>query len=312
MKTQVIDFNQSRLSPKGLALSLGGFDGIHLGHQALLNRLFLTAKERKAPSGLCLFHPLPFQVLKGQKDFKRLLTIEETQELLKVFPLDFFCIIPFNQEFSKLNPKEFIHSFIVQHFDPVHILVGYDFSFAYQRRGDFSVLKNLAHPLGFSTEQTEAYLYEDKPVSSSRIRKCLSSARMEEVAALLGRPFSIQSRVIKGEARGRRLGFPTANLRLCQKELPPFGVYGGRAKAGNLWYKAVVNIGRRPTFVSSSRSILTEVHIISENLNLYDQDLKVELDVFIRKERIFPRVSELKSAIKQDIQKVLEFYTDPV
>ena len=305
LRTQVIDFNQANQAPKGSVLSLGGFDGIHLGHQALIKRLLFEAKKKKIPSCLCLFDPLPFQVLKGQSSFKRLFSIEETKELLQPFHLDFFCIIPFNYQFSKLKPGEFVRSFLIRQFDPVQIIVGYDFSFAYQKEGDFSVLKDLADQFGFSVEKVEAYLHKGKPVSSSRIRKCLSLAQMKELKALLGRPFSIQGTVVRGEARGRQLGFPTANLQVKHKELPSFGVYGGRAKAADLWHKAVINIGRRPTFDPEDKRCLIEVHIISSEWNLYDQHLKVELDFFIRKEKAFSKISELKMAIKQDVKVAL-------
>lgn len=311
MKTQVIDFKQACLIPKKSVLSLGCFDGIHLGHQALIERLLLEANKKKAPSCLCLFDPLPFQVLKGKRIFKRLFTIEETKELLKPFDLNFLCIVPFNHKFSKLSPKEFVHSFIVKQFNPFKMIVGYDFSFAHQREGNFSVLKKLADKAGFSVEQIDVCLYKKEPVSSSRIRKCLALAQMEELKALLGRPFFIKSKVIKGDARGRKLGFPTANLQVKQKELPPVGVYGGRAKVADLWHKAVINIGRRPTFVTIEDSVLIEVHIISACFDLYAQDLEVELDFFIREEKAFSKVSDLKTAIKQDIQKALSFnYTD--
>ena len=305
MKTQVIDLNQSDLAPKRSVLSLGGFDGIHLGHQALISRLSLEAKKKKIPSCLCLFDPLPFQVLKRQNSFKRLFTIEETKELLQPFDLDFFCIIPFDYQFSKLKPREFVRSFLIQQFDPVQIVAGYDFSFAYQKEGDFSVLKDLADQFGFSAEQVEAYLHEGEPVSSSRIRKCLSLAQMKELKTLLGRPFSIQGTVVRGEARGRQLGFPTANLQVKHKELPPFGVYGGRAKVADLWHKAVINLGQRPTFDPGNKRCLIEVHIISSELDLYDQNLKVELDFFIRKEQAFSEISKLKMAIKQDVKMAL-------
>lgn len=307
MKTLFIDFDQAHLAPKKSVLSLGGFDGIHLGHQALIKQLLQSAERKKSPSCLCVFDPLPFQVLKKQGVFKRLFTIKETEELLKSFNLDFFCVIPFDLQFSKLSPEEFIRSFIVRQFDPVQIIAGYDFSFAYQRKGDFSVLNSLATQFAFSAKQLEALLYKGQPVSSSRIRKCLATAQMEELKCLLGRPFSIQAKVIRGESRGRKLGFPTANLRPENKELPLFGVYGGRVKLRDSWHKAVINIGRRPTFPESGALELVEVHIISSEFDLYDQVLTVELDCFIREEKSFSGVSELKKAIKQDIKRTLEF-----
>ena len=312
MKTQLIDFSQARRAPKKSVLSLGCFDGIHLGHQSLIKKLVFEAKKRKAPSCLCLFDPLPFQALKGES-FKRLFTIEETKQLLEPFNLDFLCIIPFDHGFSKLSPSEFVHSFIVQQFDPVKMIVGYDFSFAHQRKGNFSILKKLANQHGFLAEQIEACLYKREPVSSSRIRKHLSLAQMDELKALLGRPFSIKAKVIRGSARGKKLGFPTANLQVIQKELPPFGVYGGKAKISSSWHKAVINIGKRPTFSGDNGPVLIEAHIISACFDLYAQDLEVQLDFFIRKEKAFSNVLELKSAIQQDIKRAESFkYTGSV
>ena len=284
---------------------MGGFDGIHLGHQALIRRLLLSAKEKKAPSCLCVFDPLPFQFFNKKPPFKRLFNLEETQDILEPFGLDFLCVIPFNDKLSKLNPQDFIRSFIIKRFRPLHIVVGYDFTFAHQRAGDFSTLKNLAQKLGFSVERVEAFLHKKKPVSSSRIRKSLALSHLEELKKLLGRPFSIQSQVLKGEGRGKKLGFPTANLQAQNKELAPLGVYGGKAQVESQWHPAVINIGQRPTFASKKPSLLTEAHILFANLDLYGQTLKLELDFFIREEKAFSGVSALKKAIKQDIEQVL-------
>ncbi|MCZ0932587.1 MAG: bifunctional riboflavin kinase/FAD synthetase [Oligoflexia bacterium] len=300
METKFIDLRRASSSPKSLVLSLGGFDGIHLGHQVLIKKLVEISKKKQASSCLCLFDPLPFQVLQGEKAFKRLFTIQELGKLLKSFNLDFLCILPFDSHFAKLSAKEFIQSVLVPHFDPLHIIVGYDFSFSYQKEGNFSVLQSYGKELGFSVEQLKPCLYQGKPISSSRIRKHLSLADMKEVKALLGRAFSIQSQVLRGDGRGRKLGFPTANLKPEKKELPPLGVYSGRAQIQKDGYPAIVNIGCRPSFNGSQTFV--EVHIPSFNRNLYDQILTVELGDFIRKERAFSKLSDLKEQIRQDIQ----------
>ena len=302
MKLQFIDLNQTDLSPKGSVLSLGGFDGVHLGHQLLIRKLIESSKKKRTPSCLCLFNPLPFQVLKGES-FKRLFTIQELKEFLKRYDLDFLCIIPFDNNFSRLSSTEFIQTVLIPHFNPQHVIVGYDFSFSYQKEGNFSVLSSYGKKLGFSVEQTEPVLYKKKPISSTRIRKHLSLAEMAEVKALLGRPFSIQSQVLKGDGRGKKLGFPTANLKPNQKALPPLGVYSGRAYIQNRWQSAVINIGCRPSFDGSQ--IFVEAHIPSINRDLYNQTLKLELGQFIRKERFFSNSSDLKTQIRQDIQKAL-------
>ena len=300
MKTKFIDLKQASLSPKRLVLSLGGFDGIHLGHQFLIKKLIETSKKKQTDSCLCLFDPLPFQVLQGEKAFKRLFTIQELEKLLKSFNLDFLCVVPFDSQFAKLGSKEFIRSVLIPHFNPLHIVVGYDFSFSYQKAGNFSVLQSYGKEIGFSVEQVGPYLYKGQAISSSRIRKHLSFADMKEVKTLLGRPFSIQSHVLRGDGRGRKLGFPTANLKPEKKELPPLGVYSGRVQIQKNYYPAIVNIGCRPSFNGSQTVV--EAHIPAFNRNLYDQMVTVELEGFIRKERAFSKISELKEQIRQDIQ----------
>ena len=283
-------------------LSLGGFDGIHLGHQALIKRLIKAAKKRQAPSCLVLFDPLPFQVLKGKKSFKRLFTLSELEVLLKEFDLDFLCVIDFDSLFAKLSPKEFIQSVLLPQLDPLHIVAGYDFSFSYQKAGNFSVLQSYGKELGFSVEKAEPYLYKGEPVSSSQIRKYLSEGNIQQVKNRLGRSFFIQSQVLKGEGRGRKLGFPTVNLKPVNKELPLRGVYSARLNIQKEIRPAIVNIGCRPSFDGEQN--LVEVHIPDFNRDIYGETLKVELERFIRKERKFLKVSALKAQIKKDIQSL--------
>lgn len=400
---QVIDFHQHLdLDPKAV-LSLGGFDGIHLGHQRLIHRLKAKARQKKTSSGLLLLDPLPFQVLKGLP-FKRLFTIKETCKLLEPFGLDFVCLIPFNKTFARLSPKEFIDDFLESHFAPSAVLAGYDFRFGRNREGDLALLKKLAP---FEIEHLEAVQQEGGPISSSRIRERLAQADMEGVRHLLGRPFSIEGRVVKGEGRGQALGFPTANLQPeGGKTLPPLGVYAGKLvvdrcgasstqgvknpsllqrqgvnpllqqqginlhsqrqevnphsqrqgakpptqqkgskKTELFWpqppqtkklapktsqgpdkFPMLVNIGHRPSFaggrgntssnagagsyrLSFTRDEETkappfiEAHVLSHNEDFYGQWIKLELDFFIRKEKVFPNPSDLQAAIRQDIKK---------
>ena len=304
MKTLRIDWKQPNLSPKKVTLSLGGFDGIHLGHQSLIKKLVRRAKENKSPSALCVFDPLPFQVLRDIKPFKRLLTLSEMESLLSELKLDFFCILPFNKELSKTNPQDFIDSFLIPHFQPKHILTGYDFSFAYQRKGNFSFLKSYQEKHPFSLEKADVFLQGGTVVSSSLIRKHLKLGEMRAVEKFLGRPFSIESQVLKGEGRGRKLGFPTANLKLDHKEYPCLGVYKAIVKIKNQpesQFKALVNIGIRPTFYKS-KEILAEAYILGFNQDLYGQTLKLELKDFIRKERVFQSLERLKEQIQKDIK----------
>lgn len=309
MRMQWIDWGKPDLSPKRVSLSLGGFDGIHLGHQFLIKKLVQRATEKQSLSALCVFEPLPFQVLRNIKPFKRLFTLFEMEGLLSKFNLDFFCILPFNKELSKISPEDFIESFLIPHFEPLHILTGYDFSFARNREGDFSFLKSYQKKHGFSLERASVFEQKGRAVSSSLIREHLKSGDLKTVKELLGRPFSIEGKVLKGKGRGGKLGFPTANLNLEHKELPCFGVYKASAAIKNPPgaqksppLKAVVNIGRRPTFYKDSK-ILAEAHILGFNQDIYGQILKLDLEDFLRKERKFQNAAELKEQIKKDIKK---------
>ena len=222
MKTKAIDFDRADLSPKNLFLTLGAFDAIHRGHQSLIKKLVVKAQKNQSPSALALFDPLPSQVLSQQKPpFKRLFSLSELKNLLKPFGLDYLLIIPFSQDFSLWQPSEFIHSFLIPHFKPSFMLLGYDFGYAHKKSGDFSSLEGYAKQGLFSVEQVPALLHKKEPISSSRVRGQLLKANMSEVELLLGRPYSIESQVIKGEGRGRKIGFPTANLKLQNKQYPP-------------------------------------------------------------------------------------------
>lgn len=302
MKTQVIDLFQPSLSPKNLVLSLGCFDGIHLGHQSLIRQVVLSAKKHLVKSALCVFDPLPSQIIKSQQAFTKLLTIKETQHILRDFDLDYFFIIPFTIPFSKYSPKDFVNDFLKKHFNPIEFIVGYDFFFAHQKQGDFLLLKKLANSASFVAKQIPAYLQDNKPVSSSRIRKCLALSQMQRVKSLLGRPFTIQAPVIRGHSRGTSLGFPTANLQIQNKQLPALGVYAGRVCLSKKSYKAVINLGQQPSF-GLNNPIAVEVHILDFNSCLYKQELQVSLEFFLRKELAFSSVLKLQQAIKQDIQQ---------
>ncbi len=306
MKKIVIDFKDSSRTPKKTLLTLGCFDGIHLGHQKIINEIQLKSRKYKLKSCLCLFDPHPLQILNPSQDFKRLFLIEEIESILQSYKLDYFCIIPFDSNFAKLSAKDFIYSFIKEQFDPFEIIVGYDFSFGFNRMGKVSDLKKEGKKLKFKVNQISAVSYENEIVSSSIIKQKLSLGFMDQAMKLLGHPFFIKAKVIKGDGRARKLGFPTANLFIKpEKKLPKKGVYGCRVKtSGGLIKEAVMNIGTRPS-IDSKGQLSVEVHIINENLDLYNQDLEVEIKRFIREERRFFRLSQLQEQIKQDIKEVL-------
>ncbi len=309
-----------------LVLTIGCFDGIHLGHQSLIRALKAEAQSLKAKSCLCLLDPHPQKTLNPGGGFQRLCAVKETETLLRPWGLDYFGIINFTRKFSQTPPEDFLRLFVKPRLKPKKIIAGHDFSFGAGGSGDFRLLKRLGRELGISARQIPPALYKKEPVSSSRIRRALTLGRMELAAAMLGRPFSIRGPVKKGEGRGSRLGFPTANLCLKGKFLPKKGVYAakaqiikkggrGRGRPLGLWRKAAVNIGCRPTFRSARPAeALAEAHIIRESADpaaisdLRGAELELDLIRFLREERAFAGPEALKRQIKKDLQETLKIF----
>lgn len=305
MKTIHLIANHQEQIHEEVCLSLGCFDGLHLGHQQILQALQKTAQQKKLASCLCIFRPHPLQILKPELEFKTLFTTTEMQELLQSCSLDYLCVMPFDLAFSKLSASDFV-SFITKKFKKVSdLIVGYDFSFGNNREGDFEVLNRASQTYGFKGHQISAFCHNKDIVSTSRIKNKLQSGMVLEANALLGYSFFIQALVIKGDGRGRTIGFPTANLQLHKdKFLPKRGVYQVQVEVDNKIKKAVMNLGYRPSFKKDSQ-ISLEVHIPSENLDLYGKTLKVEILSYIREEQAFSSFSELQSQIQADISKAL-------
>ena len=293
--------------PKGGVISLGCFDGIHLGHQKIISVMKGQAREKNLKTALYLFHPHPFQILNPEKPFKRLFSIGELKYILEPYQLDFLGIISFSRSFSQLSPQEFIRSFIGPQFQPKVIVVGYDFSFGRQREGRISDLKVLGKEENFEVVQAPAHLIDGKPVSTSRIKTALSLGQMEEVCKLSSRPFFLTAPAVKGQGRGRTLGYPTANLSVpTDKSLPKKGVYSAQVWLENLPGRpAVVNIGHKPTF-GDSKKVTVEVHIIKGLFDdLYHRTLRVEINSFLREERAFKNSTELQKQIQEDVRIAL-------
>ena len=307
METIHFNLNSPPLLEKGGALTLGCFDGIHLGHQKIISLLKEKAKKQGLKTYFCLFDPHPLQILQSEFHFKRLFTIEEIQDLLKPYGLDYLVLIPFTKAFSHMPPEKFLQNFLKAHFEPKVMVVGYDFSFGKNKEGQFFHLKKEENKQYFQAYQVAMESFQDEPISSSRIKISCQEGQMEKVQQLLGRPFFFLASVEKGEGRGQKLGFPTANLKLSSHKLTPKkGVYVARTFVNGCWHKSVINIGNKPTF-SNSEEICLEVHIIEGGaFDLYGRLLKVEIGPFLRSERLFQDKEALKRQIQEDIKKVLK------
>ncbi|WP_433946898.1 bifunctional riboflavin kinase/FAD synthetase [Paenibacillus sp. SN-8-1] len=282
-------------------LALGQFDGLHLGHVSVIQAAIKEGAAHKVPTSLMTFYPHPKEVMK-KGDYDGYLTpAKEKEELLRLAGVDFLYVVEFNQDFSRISPKEFVTEMLL----PLQIhtaIVGFDFRFGHKGEGEADMLKTLGEG-HFQTYTVPPFVINDEKVSSSGIRKYLLEGNIALANEWLGRPYTLSGTVIHGEKRGRTIGFPTANVELTEPYvLPKNGVYAVVVKHGEDELHGVMNIGVKPTFHSGVSKRWFEVHVFDFSGNLYGHDLRVELISYIREERKFQSIEELISQISKDAE----------
>ena len=278
----------------------GTFDGVHLGHKTILNRLIEVAKKSGGESVLLTFNPHPRQVLQPDVDLKMLNTIEEKIELLEKAGLDHLIIHPFTKEFSRTTTLEYVRNILVQKIGVKRLVIGYDHHFGRNREGSFDRLKEFGPLYGFEVEEIPAMDIDAVAISSTKVRKALEVGDVERAHEFLGYPYSLVGWVSKGDQLGRTIGFPTANLELSNssKLLPAMGVFAVRIELNGKSYKGMCNIGLRPTVEGSSNRI--EVHIFDFNQDIYGQSLRIDFLHRMRSEQKFGNLNELKNQLLID------------
>jgi riboflavin kinase/FMN adenylyltransferase len=286
-------------------LTIGKFDGMHLGHQALLESLRAKAKMLNGKSYVLTFQEHPSKVLSPSSSVLNLTTQEHKIKLLEEQQIDVLILLPFTQEFSQQTAEEFLttlHTAI-----PFSALVlGHDAVIGKARHGNRSIVENMANKLNFQLEYLTPTLHDGIPISSSKIRQLLKNGELAEVQKLLGRSYSIYSKVIGGKSLGKKIDFPTANLDVKDLCLPPYGVYVVKVKNQELEEKAVANLGLAPT-VRNDNSPLLEVHLIKNNCDLYGKYLEVVFYKFLRSENKFDNLEALRSQIAKDVTAAKNF-----
>ncbi|MCB9745768.1 MAG: bifunctional riboflavin kinase/FAD synthetase [Alphaproteobacteria bacterium] len=303
MSAQVFRGARAFHSDTAPVLSIGNFDGVHLGHRALLARLLERAEELDAPSCVFTFEPPPRRVLQPDRCPPRILSLADKLRLLGEFGVDQIIVERFDLEFSRQPAEWFADEILRGRVQPAAMVVGYDFRFGAGRRGDAALLQELWP--GLPLEALDAVQLNAHTASSSRIREAVASGRLAEAAELLGRPHFIRGRVVRGDARGRTLGFPTANLEVESELLPSLGVYAVRTTLeGGEVVDGVANLGVRPTF--EGRRFSVEVHLLDVSLDLYDQHLKVDFIERLRGEQRFSGVEALVAQIGRDVARARE------
>lgn len=282
-------------------VTIGTFDGLHVGHQNILNVLINIAKEKKLQSTVVSFDPHPRRVVKDSYDIKILTTIDEKIEILEALGIDNFYLINFTTEFSQQSSDEFVKNYITGRFDAKHVVVGHDHKFGKNRGGDAQALNKLGSQYGFGVTSVDAVKLDDEIISSSNIRKALIDGNIEKANAFLGRSYSMKGEVVTGAKRGRILGFPTANLSVgsTNKLIPQNGVYAVGCELNGEKLNGVMNIGYRPTF-DDTTGLVPEVHLFNFNRLIYGETLKINFIQRIRAEKKFASKEDLINQIELD------------
>ncbi|WP_319380820.1 bifunctional riboflavin kinase/FAD synthetase [Thiomicrorhabdus sp.] len=292
---------------EGCILTIGNFDGIHLGHQQVLETLCQTAKQSGLPTVVMIFEPLPIEYFSPRTAPVRLMNLREKLQAFSETRIDYVLCMPFNEAFANLTAQAFVEQVLVEALNIKHLVIGDDFRFGKGRRGDYAYLQKAGEAFDFSVTDMPTFCRQEERVSSTRIRAALQTPDLEEAQSLLGRSFAFSGRVIHGQKLGRTIGFPTLNLNPKRIQMPVMGVFAVWVDgiAERPW-PGVANIGLRPTVDGIRPSI--EVHLFDWDQDLYGRHIEVNLAYYIRPEMKFDGLDALKRQIAKDAGQAREFF----
>lgn len=288
---------------KNAVITIGTFDGVHSGHLAIIKQMQAEAKIVEGETIIITFHPHPRQIIKnGKEELSLLNTPEEKQQRLALSGIDHHVIIPFTEEFASLSAESYIDDFLVKYFRPSRIIIGHDHRFGKGRTGDYQLLEIKGQELGFSVVEIPAHVQDSVKISSTKIRGLLKEGAIEKANVFLSYPYLLSGVVIEGDKKGRTIGFPTANIKILEKDklIPADGVYAVKIVVRGYFYKGMMNIGYRPTVSGTLRSV--EVHIFDFSEEIYGDIIQIMLYNFIRYEMKFPSLDALKIQLESDKQ----------
>ena len=285
-------------------VTIGSYDGVHLGHQQILRGMTAGAHAQGALAVVVTFHPHPRQVLRGEQGPFYLTLPDERAEILGGLGVDVVITHPFDAQVAAMPAEGFVQA-LKSHLDLRQLWVGHDFALGRGRQGDATFLRTLGEQMGYQVQVTDPVVLDGQVVSSSQVRQALSEGQVEKALALLGRAYRLEGQVVSGDGRGRTIGIPTANLAVPEgKLIPAGGVYACRAWVGSSQaYTAAVNIGSRPTFDGAPGVLHVEAHLIDGSGDLYGQSMRLEFYARLRGEKRFPNTQALINQIHQDIDR---------
>jgi riboflavin kinase/FMN adenylyltransferase len=289
---------------KGSVVTIGNFDGIHLGHQKIIAQLKEHAEKLKVPSVVISFNPTPQNFFGA--DHAVLSSYEEKDFFLSSLGINYHLVINFNKEFSNINAQTFIEEFLLRKLNIKLCLVGDDFRFGKNRVGDFSLLQENGAKHGFAVEETATIEHNQIRISSTRIRECLQQNNLEETKKLLGRSYSISGKIVRGQQRGRTINFPTINILPNRSKSPVSGVFAVKVKLSGQTYFGICNAGHKPTV--NGREFLFETHIFDFEKDVYEQFAEIVFLKHVRPEKKFNSFEELKDQIEKDVIVAKKFF----
>ncbi len=289
-------------------LTIGTFDGVHVGHQKIIADLVHQANKKKHLAVVLTFFPHPRMVLQKDIDIKLIDTVEEKQEILASLGVDVLVIHPFSKKFSRLTSLEFIRDLLVNTFKISKVIIGYDHRFGRNREASIKEINQYGGAYGFEVEEIPVQEISSVNVSSSKIRNALKEGDLKKVNTFLNRPYQLSGIVTPGAGLGRTIDFPTANIKIKEtyKLCPPNGVYCVQSKINNKLIQGMMNIGMRPTLDGKTKTI--EVHFFDFSQNLYDQSLTIEILYKIREEQKFDSLDDLQIQLEKDKKNCLQLF----
>ncbi|AFH48354.1 Riboflavin kinase [Ignavibacterium album JCM 16511] len=292
---------------KNTVLTLGTFDGIHSGHQEIISRVIDCSEKENLRNLVITFHPHPRKVINPELNLKLLTTSDEQIKIFEQLGVKNLLIINFTKEFSQLTPEKFIKDFLVDKIGIRKIVIGYDHHFGKSRGGDVEFLISSGKKYDFGVIQIPPFLIDNEPVSSTKIRAAIENGQIDKANRMLGRTYSFSGIVIEGDKRGRELGYPTANIKLndTDKLLPQIGIYAVMVELNGMNYKALLSIGKRPTFYNDG-AVIPEVYIYDFNNDIYGQNIKVSVIQKLRGEEKFNSAEELIKQMNLDKENGLK------